>query len=107
MPTYEYECQSCSIRFERMQHFKDEPLKDCPECGGSVRRVLQPVGIIFKGSGFYSTDHQLTAGSARPHKELQAPKQSENEKSSLGAENGSKPATKEAANSRPPPPSVK
>ena len=56
MPTYEYECRDCSVRFERMQRFSDEPVKTCPECGGMVRRVLHPVGIVFKGSGWYITD---------------------------------------------------
>jgi putative FmdB family regulatory protein len=64
MPNYEYECESCGIRFERMQHFHDEPLKDCPECGGCVHRVLQPVGIVFKGSGFYVTDHNKSSSTA-------------------------------------------
>ncbi len=58
MPTYEYECTSCGNRFERRQSIKDEPLTACPECDGKVRRVLFPVGIVFKGSGFYVTDNR-------------------------------------------------
>src|SRR3990172_5292310 len=58
MPTYEYECTSCGNRFERRQSIKDEPLTDCPSCDGKVRRVLFPVGIVFKGSGFYVTDNR-------------------------------------------------
>ena len=81
MPNYEYECESCGIRFERMQHFKDAPLKQCPECGGSVHRVLQPVGIIFKGSGFYVTDHpQSSNGAGRPPKAGEPAKESEEKK---------------------------
>lgn len=56
MPVYEYLCESCGLRFERMQHFSDDPLRECPDCGGAVHRVIQPVGVIFKGSGFYVTD---------------------------------------------------
>lgn len=56
MPLYEYECEACGLRFERVQHFSDDPLRSCPECEGPVHRVIQPVGIIFKGSGFYVTD---------------------------------------------------
>lgn len=56
MPLYEYECEACGLRFERLQHFSDDPLRSCPECEGPVHRVIQPVGIIFKGSGFYVTD---------------------------------------------------
>ena len=56
MPLYEYECEACGLRFERVQHFSDDLLRSCPECEGLVHRVIQPVGIIFKGSGFYVTD---------------------------------------------------
>jgi putative FmdB family regulatory protein len=78
MPNYEYECESCGIRFERMQHFHDEPLRDCPECGGCVHRVLQPVGIVFKGSGFYVTDHNKSSSAVSlPRKEDGAAKDSE------------------------------
>lgn len=87
MPIYEYECESCRIRFERFQHFKDEPLKECPECGGPVHRILQPVGIIFKGSGFYITDsRQLSSAASQPPKEISAPKESSEKKASSAAE---------------------
>ncbi len=56
MPRYEYECADCGVRFERMQHFTDAPLVECPECKGEVHRLIGPVGIVFKGSGFYVTD---------------------------------------------------
>src|SRR3989304_4761 len=58
MPTYEYKCTSCGNRFERRQRIKDDPLNDCPLCDGQVRRVVFPVGIVFKGSGFYVTDNR-------------------------------------------------
>ena len=57
MPTYEYLCQTCSHRFETWQKMTDEPLTTCPECGGHIRKVLYPAGIVFKGTGFYKTDH--------------------------------------------------
>ena len=57
MPTYEYLCQTCSHRFETWQKMTDEPLTACPECGGHIRRVLFPAGVVFKGSGFYKTDY--------------------------------------------------
>ncbi len=56
MPLYEYECLSCGDHFECRQRMVDEPIKTCPSCEGEVRRVLFPVGIIFKGPGFYVTD---------------------------------------------------
>lgn len=58
MPIYEYECDTCQARFERKQKFSDDPVRDCPECGNEVHRVLYPAGIIFKGSGFYVTDNR-------------------------------------------------
>jgi len=57
MPTYEYECKSCSHNFEIFQSMSDQPLKDCPKCGKEVRRLIfGGAGVIFKGSGFYVTD---------------------------------------------------
>jgi putative FmdB family regulatory protein len=56
MPTYEYACTTCGHRFDVRQSFHDAPISDCPECGASVRRVLYPAGVIFKGSGWYKTD---------------------------------------------------
>ena len=56
MPMYEYECGSCGRRFEQLQRITEDALVADPECGGPVRRVIQPVGIIFKGSGFYVND---------------------------------------------------
>ncbi len=58
MPIYLYQCDSCGVRFEKMQRISDDPLTECPECDGHVHRVIQPVGIIFKGSGFYVTDNR-------------------------------------------------
>jgi putative FmdB family regulatory protein len=56
MPIYAYECYTCGVRFDRRQSFSDEPIAVCPECGGQVHRLIQPAGIIFKGSGFYVND---------------------------------------------------
>jgi putative FmdB family regulatory protein len=63
MPTYEYECLACKRRFERFQKFTDTPVSECPECGGSVRKVLFPAGVVFKGSGWYITDSRKSTGS--------------------------------------------
>lgn len=57
MPTYLYECENCG-RFEEFQKITDDPLQDCPECGGEVKKIIGSPGIIFKGSGFYSTDNK-------------------------------------------------
>ena len=64
MPIYTYRCESCGVQFEREQSFSDAPLKICPECRKkSLKKVISPVGVIFKGSGFYSTDHKSPSGS--------------------------------------------
>jgi putative FmdB family regulatory protein len=57
MPTYEYVCKQCGHLFEIVQSMRDEPLTECPECGGELRKVFAPPAISFKGSGFYATDH--------------------------------------------------
>src|SRR5687767_14022767 len=58
MPTYEYRCQDCGHTVEAVQSFSDAPLTVCEVCGGRLRRVFHPVGIVLKGSGFYSTDNR-------------------------------------------------
>src|ERR1700730_8633591 len=78
MPTYEYLCQTCSHRFETWQKMTDEPLTQCPECGNHIRRVLFPAGVVFKGSGFYSTDYS--------HKTSTTPTNGESAKSEGGNE---------------------
>ena len=57
MPTYEYKCGECDHRFEVFQRMTDDPVSVCEECGGDVQRVLFPVAVHFKGSGFYTTDY--------------------------------------------------
>jgi predicted nucleic acid-binding Zn ribbon protein len=80
-----------------MQHFKDEPLTVCPECEGHVHRVIQPVGIIFKGSGFYITDHrQLSSTMREPAKQLGAPKEAEEKKALPAAESSTAEKTESA-----------
>lgn len=61
MPTYVYACDSCGAQFEQFQSFKDEPVRTCPSCAGAVRRVFQPVGIVFKGAGWYITDSRKSS----------------------------------------------
>jgi putative FmdB family regulatory protein len=63
MPIYTYRCENCGVQFDRQQHFDDPILKRCPECGKhALRKVYLPVGIVFKGSGFYATDHRSPSG---------------------------------------------
>ena len=58
MPIYGYRCANCGHQFEIQQRMSDEPLKACPKCQGKLNKILYPTGVIFKGSGFYSTDYK-------------------------------------------------
>lgn len=63
MPTYDYECTACGNRFEAFQKINDKPLTSCPKCHKKVKRLIgSGSGIIFKGSGFYSTDYRKKSG---------------------------------------------
>ena len=68
MPTYGYRCGTCGHEFEIRQRITDQPLATCPKCGGKLSKMLYPAGIIFKGSGYYTTDYKGsgdgTAGSS-------------------------------------------
>jgi putative FmdB family regulatory protein len=64
MPTYGYRCGSCGHQFEIVQRISDEPLTTCPKCQGKLSKMMYPVGISFKGSGFYTTDYKGTEKSA-------------------------------------------
>lgn len=61
MPTYAYGCATCGHRFDQFQRFSEDPLRECPECGAAIRRLIQPVGVVFKGSGWYINDSRPTA----------------------------------------------
>ncbi|GAB1470129.1 hypothetical protein MASR2M66_10060 [Chloroflexota bacterium] len=77
MPIYTYRCENCGIQFERQQSFTDATLKTCPECRKkALKKVITPTKIIFKGSGFYATDHKSPSGAAP------APKKSDEKPSS-------------------------
>ena len=62
MPTYVYRCRECQQQTEVVQHFHESPLTICPRCGGPLQRLLFPPAIIFKGSGWYATDHKSPSG---------------------------------------------
>jgi putative FmdB family regulatory protein len=66
VPTYQYACTDCGDRSEVVQRFTDDPLTVCSACGGKLRKVFSPVGIVFKGSGFYRTDSRSGGASTVP-----------------------------------------
>jgi len=92
LPTYEYRCHECEHQFEVFQKMSDDPVSDCEECGGPVRRMLFPVAIHFKGSGFYTTDY------ARK-KTLPAPNGNGSSEASDSSGNGSSDHVESSGNS--------
>jgi len=93
VPIYEYRCDDCESLFEVMQRMSDDPLEVCEKCGGRLRKVLHPVAIHFKGSGFYTTDYGR-GSTRRPAKEgAEASVASE---AGSAAESDEKPAGKAA-----------
>ena len=100
MPIYEYKCENGHV-FDVMQKLSEDPLTSCVECGAPVRKVLHPVGISFKGSGFYSTDYSKkgprepatkdTSSSTNGEKDSKDKKDKDNkEKSGSSASSGKK-----------------
>jgi putative FmdB family regulatory protein len=113
VPTYQYACTSCGEQLEVVQKFTDDALTVCPVCAGRLRKVFSPVGVVFKGSGFYRTDSRAKepVGSTKGA----SGSESSGEKAAVGSANGStkdggsgspkdgggsKPTKKEPANTR-------
>jgi putative FmdB family regulatory protein len=103
MPLYEYECDACGHRFEKIQKFSD-PLEDtCPKCGGPVHKLMSSPAIQFKGSGFYITDYPKGDKGSAPksdggkkaaaEKADASPKAEKSEKSEKGGSSGDAPST--------------
>ncbi len=97
MPTYTYHCENCGIRFDQYQKFSEEPLVICPECGEpTLRKVYQPVGIVFKGKGFYATDNRSPSGQSYSSDKAESVKKETEKTSSSKSDSGSennKPVT--------------
>ena len=95
MPTYEYACTACGHRLEAVQKFSDEPLTECPECHGALRKVYGAVGIVLKGSGFYKTDSRAAAGAGAGNGNGKS-KDKEKESSSSSTSDSSSKESKES-----------
>jgi len=90
MPTYEYQCEKCGLKFERFQSIKEEPIKECPECSGIVKKLISAgVGIIFKGSGFYITDYRSENYEKEEKKEKEPASDTKSTKSEKETKKGS------------------
>jgi putative FmdB family regulatory protein len=88
MPVYTYHCSNCGVQFDQQQKFSDASLVRCPECGKkTLHKVYSPVGVVFKGSGFYATDHRSPSGmnngnaDEKPKADAGAAKKAEDKKS--------------------------
>jgi|SRR4051812_32892094 putative FmdB family regulatory protein len=95
MPTYRYRCKSCAHEFDQFQKFAEDPLTICPECGQAIRRVIQPVGVVFKGSGWYINDSRPAASaSASESQAAEAKPAGEKAESKTEAKSDAKPESK-------------
>ena len=97
MPTYQYRCTECGHEFEEFQSFTDDALTVCPTCGGTLRKVFNAVGVVFKGSGFYRTDSRSSektgAGSSSTAKESSTSGSSDSASGSGSSDSGSASTT--------------
>ncbi len=110
MPVYTYRCENCGVQFDQKQKFTDNPLVTCPECGKkSLRKVYQPVGIVFKGSGFYATDHKSPSGGLTSAGKEEKPPSSDTTTSAAtaSADSTAKPTTEKKEASSTPAPATK
>ncbi len=96
MPIYTYECDECGVRFDARQKFTDDPIAECPECGGHTHRVPQPVGVVFKGSGWYVKDSRGQNNLATPPKRDKAETKSETSAASSSTASTDTSAAKES-----------
>ena len=85
MPTYEYECRTCGHRFERFQSMTEEPVSKCPRCAGPVDRLIGAgAGVLFRGSGFHSTDYRSDSYRKAQEKEKRSSESGKGEKAEKG-----------------------
>jgi len=98
MPTYEYKCKGCEEAFEIFQKISEDPLKSCPVCGGELKRIISGgAGIIFKGSGFYTTDYKNSSSSISSPSSKE--KKTEEKKSERKSENTKEETKKQTVSS--------
>jgi putative FmdB family regulatory protein len=96
MPLYEYKCEACGHRFEKIQKFSDPPVETCPTCGGKVEKLLSSPAIQFKGSGWYITDY-----AKKPSSDSSSSKSSSSsDKSDSSSDSSKKESTPAAASTK-------
>lgn len=97
MPTYGYRCRNCGHEFEVLQKMSDAPLKTCPKCSGQLAKIVYPAGVIYKGSGYYSTDYK---GGGKAARSAGNGSSSGSDKSSSDSKPESKPAGESKSESK-------
>ena len=102
MPTYEYQCRECRGRVEAFQKMTDDPLTTCADCGGSLRRIMFPVGIVFKGAGFYVNDYKNkeTGGNGKSRESSSSENKPAAEKSSTEKSSGEKGSSEKSSSEK-------
>lgn len=102
MPIYSYRCDNCGVQFDQHQHFDEAPLTVCPECQEkALKKLIQPVGIVFKGSGFYVTDNRKASNAASGPNGKGSDKADGGRDSSSKPESGSQSSTEKPAKDSP------
>jgi putative FmdB family regulatory protein len=100
MPVYTYQCENCSTVLDAHQKFSDGPLVTCPECGqDQLHRVYKPVGIVFKGSGFYATDNRSPSGQKTANKDDNGTSEKSTDSSTSEPSKKTEPKTEKKASS--------
>ena len=99
MPLYEYQCQKCGHRFERIQRFSDPLVKKCPECGGKVEQLLSAPAVQFKGSGWYVTDYAKKSSASSSKSESKSDSDSKSDSGKDSGKKDSKPKAESASKS--------
>jgi putative FmdB family regulatory protein len=107
VPTYQYTCTECGEPVEVVQKFTDEPLTVCTACGGRLRKVFSPVGIVFKGSGFYRTDSRKGSLSADKPEKSEKSDKAEKSTSEVGVSSSSSNGSDSSSNGKESKPAVK
>jgi putative FmdB family regulatory protein len=97
MPIYGYRCRSCGHEFEVLQKMSDAPLQTCPKCSGQLAKIVYPAGVIYKGSGYYSTDYK---GGGKAAKAAGNGSSSDSDKTSSDSKPEGKPEGKPAGESK-------
>jgi putative FmdB family regulatory protein len=100
VPTYSYACTECDNRFDAVQAFTDDALKECPQCSGRLRKLFGSVGVVFKGSGFYRTDSRAGSGSSSSNGETKKSSTSTESSSTESSSDTSSSASKSNGDSK-------